>query len=64
VWWCYDVTVDNEKLPEEKQWETFSNIAAESTPSLVQFGLSFDGVAGEFLQDTELHLNNLKKATK
>jgi cytosine/adenosine deaminase-related metal-dependent hydrolase len=64
VWWCYDVTVDNKTFPEEKQWETFSNIAAESTPSLVQFGLSLDGVAGEFLQDTELHLNNLKEAIK
>ncbi|CAI6237429.1 unnamed protein product [Periconia digitata] len=64
VWWCYDVTVNNEKFPEMEQWKTFSGIAKEPAPSRIQFGLSLDGLAGEFSTDTEIHLNNLKNATK
>jgi cytosine/adenosine deaminase-related metal-dependent hydrolase len=64
VWWCYDVTANNESFPEMQQWKTFGSIAEEPSPSRIQLGLSLDGLAGEFLTDTEVHLNNLKDATR
>ncbi|KAH4268335.1 hypothetical protein HBI04_075750 [Parastagonospora nodorum] len=63
VWWCYDVTANNKQFPEAEQWNVMGEIAAESAPSRMQIGLSLDGLAGEFLNDTEKHLNNLKAAT-
>ncbi|KAH8691016.1 putative chlorohydrolase family protein [Phaeosphaeriaceae sp. PMI808] len=64
VWWCYDVTVGNEGFPEMEQWKVFGAIAEEPSPSRVQLGLSLDGLAGEFATDTEVHVDNLKNATK
>ena len=64
VWWCYDVTANNNQFPEMEQWKILGAIAAESAPSRMQIGLSLDGLAGEFLNDVEKRLDNLKKAAE
>lgn len=56
VWWCYDVA-DRKGFAMKEQWEALGKLGGKVTEgSLVQMGLSVDGLSGLFGNDPGGHL--------